>query len=169
MKQKWMSISSCFWVVAKIHRDLNPIEPNIDYSLLWYPVGKEHLHYIFRKFALYFQSCHQNCLPFQLYLTCKMTFTNTVAVFALAPWSVWPMFVERTVCYSALFTNLVWCHADAISFLPNGIIMAQLACPLSDVMFCLHSGRTNLSLYKHWVWQQIWMIPFLVEPPKEPR
>jgi hypothetical protein len=30
-------------------------------------------------------------------------------------------------------------------------ILTQLACPLSDIMFCLHSGITNLSLYKHWV------------------
>ena len=61
-----------------------------------------------------------------------------------------PMFVQRKVCYSALFTNLVGWHAGAVSFPPRDIILAQLACPLGDVMFCLHSGRTNLSLYKHW-------------------
>jgi hypothetical protein len=60
------------------------------------------------------------------------------------------MFVERKVRYSALFTNLVGCHPGAISFLLSDIILAQLACPLSDDMFWLHSGRTNLSLYKHW-------------------
>jgi len=61
------------------------------------------------------------------------------------------MFVERKVHYSALFTNLVGWHASAVSFPLSDVILAQLACPLSDVMFGLHSGRTNLSLYKHWV------------------
>jgi hypothetical protein len=28
--------------------------------------------------------------------------------------------------------------------------LAQIACPLSDVMFYLYSVITNLSLYKHW-------------------
>ncbi len=83
------------------------------------------------------------------------------------------MFVERKVCYSALFTNLVAWHAGTVSFplsdvilaqlacplsdvilvqlaCPlSDVILAQLACPLSDVMFCLFSGITNLSLYKH--------------------
>jgi hypothetical protein len=59
------------------------------------------------------------------------------------------LFVESKVCYSALFTNLVRWHAGTVSFPLSDIIMAQLACPLSDVMFCLHSGTTNLSLYKH--------------------
>jgi hypothetical protein len=65
---------------------------------------------------------------------------------------VYSMFVQRKVCYSALFTNLVGWHAGAVSFPPRNIILAQLACPLGYVMFCLHSGRTNLSLYKHWVY-----------------
>ncbi len=60
------------------------------------------------------------------------------------------MFVERKVCYSALFTNLVRWHTSAVSF-PSDIILAQLACHMSDIMFRLHSGRTNLPLYKHWV------------------
>ena len=64
---------------------------------------------------------------------------------------VTPMFVERKVRYSALFTNLVGWHASAVSFPLSDIILAQLACPLSDVMFCLHSRITNLSLYKHYV------------------
>ncbi len=55
----------------------------------------------------------------------------------------------RKVCYSALFTNLVRWHASAVSFPLSDVIMAQLACLLSDIMFCLHSGRTNLSLYIH--------------------
>jgi hypothetical protein len=49
------------------------------------------------------------------------------------------MFVERKFRYSALFTNLVRWHASAISFPLSDIILAQLACPLSDVMFCLYS------------------------------
>jgi hypothetical protein len=61
------------------------------------------------------------------------------------------MFVERNFRYSALFTNLVGWHAGAVSFPLSDIILTQLACPLSDVMLCLHSGITNLSLYKHWL------------------
>jgi hypothetical protein len=60
------------------------------------------------------------------------------------------MFVERRVCYSALFTNLVGWYTGTVSFPISDVILAQLACPLSEVMFCLHSGITNLSLYKHW-------------------
>jgi hypothetical protein len=59
------------------------------------------------------------------------------------------MLVERKVCYSALFTNLVGWHAGSVSFPMSDIILAHLAYPLSDVMFYLHSTRTNLSLYKH--------------------
>ncbi len=54
-----------------------------------------------------------------------------------------PMFVERKVCYSALFTNLVGWHAGAPSFPLSDVILAQLACPLSDIMFCLHAGITT--------------------------
>ncbi len=61
------------------------------------------------------------------------------------------MFVERKVHYSALFTNLVGWHASTVSFPLSEIILAQLACPLSDVMFSLHSGVTKLSLNKHWL------------------
>ncbi len=61
------------------------------------------------------------------------------------------MFVERKVRYSALFTNLVGWHAGAVSSPLSDVILAQLACPLRDIMFCLHSERTNLSLYKHWL------------------
>ncbi len=60
-----------------------------------------------------------------------------------------PMFLERYVLYSALLTYLVGWHAGAVNLPPSDVILAHLACPLSDVMFCLHSGRTNLSLYKH--------------------
>jgi hypothetical protein len=56
------------------------------------------------------------------------------------------MFVERKVRYSVLFTYLVGRHAGAVSFPPSDIILAQLICPLSDVMFCLYSGITN----KYW-------------------
>ncbi len=59
-----------------------------------------------------------------------------------------PMFVDRKIRYSALFTNLVEWHASAVSFPLSDVIFGQLACPLSDVMFYLHSGITNLSLYK---------------------
>jgi hypothetical protein len=60
------------------------------------------------------------------------------------------MFVKRKVRYSTLFTNLVGWHARAVSFPLSDIILALLACPLSDVTFYLHSGITNLSFYKHW-------------------
>jgi hypothetical protein len=61
---------------------------------------------------------------------------------------VWlsPMFVERKVGYSGLLTNLVRWHASAVSFPLSGVILSQLACSLSDVVFCLHSGIINLSL-----------------------
>jgi hypothetical protein len=45
------------------------------------------------------------------------------------------MFVERKVCYSALFTNLVEWHVGAGSLPPIDVILSPLACPLSDVMF----------------------------------
>ncbi len=61
-----------------------------------------------------------------------------------------PMFVEWKVRFSALFTNLVGWHASIVSFPLSDVILVQLACPLSDVTFCLHSGITNLSFYKHW-------------------
>ncbi len=52
--------------------------------------------------------------------------------------------------YSAMFSYIVGWHASAVSLPPSDVILAQLACLLSDVMFCLQSGITNLSLYKHW-------------------
>ena len=70
------------------------------------------------------------------------------------------MFVERKVCYSALFTKLVGWHASAVSFPLSDVILAQLACPLSYIMFSLHSGITNLSLYKHWVGLNLKTIKF---------
>ncbi len=67
--------------------------------------------------------------------------------------SKWPvdarknaMFVERKARYSSLFTNLVGWHAGTVSFPLSDVILAHLACPLSDIMFCLHSGITNLTL-----------------------
>jgi hypothetical protein len=70
------------------------------------------------------------------------------------------MCVERNVCYSALFTYLVGWHSGAVSFplsieiclisMPlSDVILAQLARPLSAVMFRLHLGISNLSLCKH--------------------
>jgi hypothetical protein len=67
-----------------------------------------------------------------------------------------PMFVERKVHYSAFLTNLVRWHTGAVSFPLSDVILAQLACPLSDVLLCLHSGITNLSLYKQWYY--LWAI-----------
>ncbi len=49
-----------------------------------------------------------------------------------------PMFVERKVSYSDLFTNLVGWHGSAVCFPLSDVILAQLACPLSDIMFCLN-------------------------------
>jgi hypothetical protein len=60
------------------------------------------------------------------------------------------MIVERKVHYSALFTNLVGWHASAVSFPLSDATWAQLACLLSDVILGLHTGITNLSLYKNW-------------------
>jgi hypothetical protein len=45
---------------------------------------------------------------------------------------------------------LVGWHAGVLGFPLSDVILAQLACPLTDIMFYLHSGRTNLSLYKDW-------------------
>jgi hypothetical protein len=45
--------------------------------------------------------------------------------------------------------NLVGWHASAVTLHVSDILLAQVACPLSDIMFCLHSRITNLSLYKH--------------------
>jgi hypothetical protein len=56
---------------------------------------------------------------------------------------------REKVRYSALITNLVGWHTGPVSFPLSDIIFAQLVCPLSDTMFCLPSGITNLSLYKH--------------------
>jgi hypothetical protein len=53
--------------------------------------------------------------------------------------AVKPIFVERKVCYSALFTNLDRWHAGTVSFPLSDFILSQLAFPLSDIMFCLHS------------------------------
>jgi hypothetical protein len=64
--------------------------------------------------------------------------------------TLYTMFVETKDHYSPLFTNLVGWHAGAVSFPLSDVILAQLACPLSEIMLCLHSGITNLSLYKHW-------------------
>jgi hypothetical protein len=55
------------------------------------------------------------------------------------------MLVDRKVRYSALFSNLIGWHTGAVSFPLNDVILAKLACPLSDVMLCLHSGRSDLS------------------------
>jgi hypothetical protein len=57
------------------------------------------------------------------------------------------MFVERKVPYSAFFTNLFGWHAGAVSFPLSDVILAQLTCPLSDVMFYLLTYlSTNIGL-----------------------
>ncbi len=76
------------------------------------------------------------------------------------------MFVESKVCYSALFTNLVGWHASTVSFPLSDIILASQPAPLSDVMFCLHSGITNLSLYKHWVLKVVGVKVYLTQDQK---
>jgi hypothetical protein len=45
------------------------------------------------------------------------------------------MFVERKVCYSALFKYLVGRHAGVVNFPLSDVILAQLACLLSGLMF----------------------------------
>ncbi len=87
-----------------------------------------------------------------IHLICIVVSLNGLyTIVNLEPTWVETMFVVRKVRYSALFTNLVGWHAGAVSFPLSNVILAQLACPLSDVKFCLHSGITNLSLYKHWM------------------
>jgi hypothetical protein len=60
------------------------------------------------------------------------------------------MFVERQVSSSALFTLLVGWHASAVSLPPSDAFLAELACPLNEVIVLFTSGITSLSLYKHW-------------------
>ena len=45
------------------------------------------------------------------------------------------MLLEWWVNYSTLFTLLVGWHTSAVSFPPGDIILAQLACPLNDIIF----------------------------------
>jgi hypothetical protein len=41
-------------------------------------------------------------------------------------------------CYFTLFTFLVVWHTSAVRMHPVGVIFVQLACPLNDIIFCLH-------------------------------
>ncbi len=69
--------------------------------------------------------------------TCSICASNvcvSVCVCVCVKW-VCAMSVKRKVRYSSLFTNLVRWHAGAVSFPLSDVILAQLACPLSDVMF----------------------------------
>ncbi len=66
------------------------------------------------------------------------------------------MFVERKIRHSALFTNLVGWYAGAVSFPLSDVILVQLACTLSDVVFWLNSRITNLSLQS-----LIWYAPVI--------
>ncbi len=61
-----------------------------------------------------------------------------------------PMFVERKVCYSALFTNLVGWHSGAVNFPLSDVILAQHACPPEWPHVLFTFRITNLSLCKHW-------------------
>ncbi len=82
------------------------------------------------------------------------------------------MFIEIKVCNSDLFTNFIGCYAGAVGFPLSDIILAQLACPMSNVKFCLHLEITNLSLYKHWAYPSgasfrsspLMQIPRFVKP-----
>jgi hypothetical protein len=85
---------------------------------------------------------------FQLVIVATIA-VNTLQLPKLAAYA---MFVETKVSYSTLLTNLVRCHVGTVSFPLSDIILAQIACPLSDVMFCLDLGITNLSFYKHWAY-----------------
>jgi hypothetical protein len=85
----------------------------------------------------------EHVMPWQ----CMFALTLCISLWSFTTYSI---FVERKVCYSPLFTNLVGRHASAVSFPLSDVILAPLACPLSDIKFCLHSRITNLSLYKHW-------------------
>jgi hypothetical protein len=71
-------------------------------------------------------------LKFQLVIVATIA-VNTLQLPKLAAYA---MFVETKVSYSTLFTNLVRCHACAVSFPLSDVILAQLACPLNDIMFC---------------------------------
>jgi hypothetical protein len=59
-------------------------------------------------------------------------------ILTLSPGTFHPMFFERKVGSSALFTLLVGWHASAVSLQPSDVIFAELACPMNDVIFCLH-------------------------------
>jgi hypothetical protein len=46
--------------------------------------------------------------------------------------------VSREVAWLPFFVYLVGWHASAVSLPPGDIILAQLACPLNDVIISLH-------------------------------
>jgi hypothetical protein len=73
--------------------------------------------------------------------------THTLTILSIMTFNI--NVVERKVHYSALFTNFVGWPINSVSFPLSDVILALQACPLSDFMFYLHSGITNLSLYKH--------------------
>jgi hypothetical protein len=77
--------------------------------------------------------------------------TSGIADLSLHKHWLHSIFVERKVCYSALFTNLVRRHAVAVGYPLSDIILSQLACPLYDVIILFTSGISNLSLHKHWL------------------
>jgi hypothetical protein len=52
--------------------------------------------------------------------------------------STLPNVCREVGLYSALFTYVIRWHTGAVTLSPGKVILAQLACYLSDVMFCLH-------------------------------
>jgi hypothetical protein len=49
----------------------------------------------------------------------------------------YPHISESVSSYSGLFTFLVGWHASAVCLPPSDVTLAQLACPLNDVILCL--------------------------------
>ncbi len=72
------------------------------------------------------------------------------------------MFVERQACYSALFTFLVEQHTGAVSLPPGDVILAQLACPPNNIIFCLHQDYISLQtlgyLFRYDLYYLIYVI-----------
>ncbi len=46
--------------------------------------------------------------------------------------------LQREVSYSPLFTFFGQVACTTVSLPPGDIILVQLACPLNDIIFCLH-------------------------------
>jgi hypothetical protein len=66
-----------------------------------------------------------------------LTFQNTIKISLCRYSNYLPMFVENRLVRLVRFTFLVGWHASAVSLHPVDAVLAQLACPLNDVNFCL--------------------------------